>query len=241
MSKSSNKMHKFIHISTDEVFGSLEKNDAAFSEASKYDPSSPYSASKAASDHLVKAWGRTFGLPYIITNCSNNFGPYQFPEKFIPHTIINAIQGNKIPIYGNGRQIRDWLYVEDHISALIEIGLSEEINTLFNIGANCEKENIEVANIICEILDQKMPINASKKSQSYKSQIEFVSDRPGHDKRYAINSSKLINTLSWKAQKSFEENLEKTIEWYINNSNWWQEIIKSKYKLERLGNKAKIL
>ena len=213
---------RFIHISTDEVFGSLDLNDPPFHENSNFRPNSPYSASKAASDHLVRAWFKTYNLPILITNCSNNFGPYQFPEKFIPQTIFNAISGKKIPIYGNGMQIRDWLYVLDHCNAILSVLEKGSIGDTYNIGANNEKTNLEVAQMICNVLDS---INSKNGSNSYSSQIEFVADRPGHDRRYAINSEKIKNELGWKAEESFETALYKTIDWYLTNGLWLKNVL----------------
>lgn len=220
----------FHHISTDEVFGDLPHPDEfpsesdlpKFSEQSNYNPSSPYSASKASSDHLVRAWGKTYGLPFVITNCSNNYGPYQYPEKLIPQTIINALMEKKIPVYGNGTQIRDWLYVDDHACALVNVLYKGERMQTYNIGGNNEMRNIDVVKIICNILDKKNFNN--KKCSSYTDLIEYVNDRPGHDKRYAIDSSKIYNDLNWAPFESFESGLEKTIDWYIDNEWWWKNV-----------------
>ncbi len=222
-----------IHISTDEVFGDLNPSDDPFDENSRYDPSSPYSASKASSDHLARAWIRTYNLPIIISNCSNNYGPFQFPEKLIPHMILNAIEGNNLPIYGDGNQIRDWLYVEDHVEALLFICLNGKQGETYCIGGNNEMRNIDIVNIICDILDSKI----SKKPNnigSFKELISFVKDRPGHDKRYAINNFK-IKDLGWSPDESFKSGISKTIEWYLNNSQWHQEILNKKYSLKRIG------
>ncbi len=202
---------RFLHVSTDEVFGDLDFNDPPFSEHNSYCPSSPYSSSKASSDHLVRAWNRTYGIPTIITNCSNNYGPYQFPEKLIPLTIKNAISNKDLPIYGSGNQIRDWLYVEDHAEALYKVLNDGEINNTYNIGSNNERKNIEVVREICSIIDELKP----KSNGSYSDQIVFVKDRPGHDKRYAINSNKIQNKLGWKPRESFDSGLRKTVEWYL--------------------------
>ena len=212
---------KFIHISTDEVFGSLKKNDL-FNENSNYDPRSPYSASKAASDHLAKAWFNTYNLPTIITNCSNNFGPFQFPEKLIPLIILNALKGEQIPIYGNGENIRDWLYVEDHIDALLLVAQKGKAGERYCIGANNEKNNNFIAKEICYILEQYIPSKIP-----YSNLIKFVKDRPGHDKRYAIDSTKIKNELGWTPKINFNEGLKKTITWYINNKEWCKDIIKN--------------
>ena len=215
------QLSKFIHVSTDEVFGSLQENDSPFTEISPYNPSSPYSASKASSDHLVKSWHKTFNFPSILTNCSNNYGPYQFPEKLIPLIIINSLNGEKLPIYGDGRNIRDWLFVKDHCSALFSILNHGNIGESYNIGGNNEVRNIDIVNKICDILDKIKPKENGKK---YKDQIEFVEDRPGHDYRYAIDSTKIKNDLNWKQQENFESGLLRTVEWYVNNSKWWNDL-----------------
>ena len=244
--KNNKKNFLFHHISTDEVYGSLNDTDL-FTEQSNYDPSSPYSASKASSDHLVRAWHRTYGLPVIITNCSNNYGPYQFPEKLIPLIILNALDRKPLPIYGNGQNIRDWLYVEDHVSALYKIVTKGMIGETYNIGGHNEITNIKIVNTICEILDQLVPLEleknknnddllSSKKfSKSYKNLITFVDDRPGHDFRYAINASKLQNELNWIPKETFKTGIQKTIEWYLNNLDWCKNIEDKNYKRERLG------
>ena len=224
----------FHHISTDEVFGDLGVNEKPFTENSSYCPSSPYAASKASSDHIVRAWHRTYKLPIIISNCSNNYGPYQFPEKFIPHTILNALNGRSIPIYGNGLQIRDWLYVEDHARALLEVLFKGKNGETYNIGGNNEKKNIDVAFKICEILDnlvKKKPSNIKK----FQELIVFVNDRPGHDSRYAINSSKINNQLNWFPKETFDSGILKTVTWYLDNREWWNKILSGEYKLERIG------
>ncbi|MCK8043296.1 dTDP-glucose 4,6-dehydratase [Shewanella sp. 1CM18E] len=214
---------RFHHISTDEVYGDIE-GDGLFSEASRYDPSSPYSASKAASDHLVRAWHRTYGLPVVVSNCSNNYGPFQHKEKLIPQTILNAVQGKPIPIYGNGLQVRDWLYVEDHVKALYCVLVNGAIGQTYNIGGSCEKHNIDVVNAICDLLEELVPSSPnSLKSQSnisgFKELITYVDDRPGHDKRYAIDSTEIQKELGWKPLESFESGLRKTVEWYIAQEN----------------------
>lgn len=236
----------FHHISTDEVYGSLNGTDL-FTEQSNYDPSSPYSASKASSDHLVRAWHRTYGLPVIITNCSNNYGPYQFPEKLIPLIILNALDRKPLPIYGTGENIRDWLYVEDHVSALYTVVTKGVIGETYNIGGHNEITNIKIVNTICEILDQLVPIKLEKNKnngnlhnskqfiKSYKNLITFVDDRPGHDFRYAINAKKLQKELNWIPKESFKTGIKKTIEWYLNNLNWCKNIEDKNYKRERLG------
>lgn len=207
---------RFHHISTDEVYGDLTFNGNPFDEDSLYRPSSPYSASKASSDHLVRAWSRTYNLPTIVTNCSNNFGPFQNPEKLIPTIIINAINGSHIPVYGNGKQVRDWIFVEDHANALYKVAISSKKNITYNIGGSNELSNLDLIYLIFEIMD-KLNITKPNGIENFSSLIKFVEDRPGHDKRYAINSSKILEELSWKPQHSIEAGLEKTIKWYLNN------------------------
>ncbi|MDA8655541.1 dTDP-glucose 4,6-dehydratase [Gammaproteobacteria bacterium] len=217
------KNFRLLHISTDEVFGDLNNKSDLFTEETPYAPSSPYSASKASSDHLVRAWGRTYGLPIIITNCSNNYGPYQYPEKLIPLMIINALNGESLPVYGDGYQIRDWLYVEDHAKALLSVLIEGHIGQTYNIGGHNEISNIEVVKIICQLLEElrpQKPIGINK----YSDLITFVKDRPGHDKRYAIDASKIKDTLGWIPEESFKSGLRKTVRWYIENSNWWQKL-----------------
>ena len=228
------KIFRFHHISTDEVYGDLVETDDLFTEQTPYSPSSPYSASKAASDHLVRAWGRTFGLPIIITNCSNNYGPYHFPEKLIPHVILNAIHGKPIPIYGNGSQIRDWLYVEDHAKALIKVVTEGKIGETYNIGGHNEKTNLEVVSAICELLEELAPDKPSKINK-YQDLITFVKDRPGHDIRYAVDASKIKNELGWIPEETFESGLRKTVQWYLENRKWWGRVLSGAYRLERLG------
>tara|TARA_B110000008_G_scaffold271172_1_gene302290 strand:+ start:930 stop:2018 length:1089 start_codon:yes stop_codon:yes gene_type:complete len=225
---------RFHHISTDEVYGDLAGTNDFFTELTPYSPSSPYSASKAASDHLVRAWGRTFGLPVIITNCSNNYGPYHFPEKLIPHIILNAISGNPLPIYGDGLQIRDWLYVEDHAKALIKVVTEGEIGETYNIGGHNEKTNLEVVETICELLEELAPKKPSN-VKSYRDLITFVRDRPGHDTRYAIDASKIERELGWVPEETFETGLRKTVQWYLDNRQWWERVLSGAYRLERLG------
>ena len=225
---------RFLHVSTDEVYGDLEGTTDFFSEETPYDPSSPYSATKASSDHLVRAWHRTYGLPVLITNCSNNYGPCQFPEKLIPHVILNALEGKNLPIYGDGKQIRDWLYVDDHVSALMRVALDGNVGETYNIGGNNEIQNIEVVKKICIILDEKV----TKKMNGITSFIElitYVKDRPGHDVRYAINANKIQRNLGWKPKEDFESGIRKTVEWYLNNKIWSENIQNGSYKLERLG------
>ncbi len=229
-----NESFRFHHISTDEVFGDLDESDQLFNEFTPYDPSSPYSASKAASDHLVRAWNKTYNIPTLITNCSNNYGPYHFPEKLIPHVILNALNGKKLPIYGNGQQIRDWLYVDDHADALYHVITRGRVGETYNIGGNNEKTNLEVVHSICEILDELVP-NKSNDSNHFKDLITFVPDRPGHDKRYAIDSTKIQKELNWKPSESFDSGLRKTIKWFIENREWWENILSGDYKMHRLG------
>lgn len=209
------KKFKFHHISTDEVYGDLSSDDEMFLEDTPYKPSSPYSASKASSDHLVRAWGRTYELPFVITNCSNNYGPYQNTEKFIPKTIFNALNGQAIPIYGNGEQIRDWLYVEDHVNALLTVMMSGKIGETYNIGGNNQERNIDIAEKICEILSEKTEKIVADKI-NYKDLISFVNDRPGHDKRYAIDTQKISSQLGWQPKETFATGLEKTVAWYFD-------------------------
>lgn len=224
-SKDKQKNFIFHHISTDEVYGDLELSDDAFTESSLYKPSSPYSASKAGSDHLVYSWHRTFNLPTLITNCSNNYGPYHHPEKLIPQTIINCILGKEIPIYGDGSQIRDWLYVGDHISALKVVVSPKNAGKRFNIGGNSEKTNLDVVRFICNEIDVSLNYK-DKKINNHAELIKFVDDRPGHDKRYAINTSKINKEQNWFPKESFESGLKKTIRWYIENQWWWESILK---------------
>lgn len=225
---------RFHHISTDEVYGDLAETDTPFTEETPYSPSSPYSASKAASDHLVRAWGRTYGLPIIITNCSNNYGPYHFPEKLIPHVILNAIHGKLLPIYGDGSQIRDWLYVEDHAKALIRVVTKGEVGQTYNIGGHNEKTNLEVVEAICELLEELTPDKPTG-VENYRDLITFVKDRPGHDTRYAIDSSKIERELGWVPEETFETGLRKTVNWYLMNRGWWERILSGAYKLDRAG------
>jgi len=224
------KIFRFHHISTDEVYGDLEGTDDLFTETTPYAPSSPYSASKASSDHLVRAWERTYGFPTLVTNCSNNYGPYHFPEKLIPLVILNALEGKALPIYGKGDQIRDWLYVEDHARALVIVATKGEVAETYNIGGHNEKQNIEVVKTICKILDKKVP-----KETPYEELITFVTDRPGHDIRYAIDASKIARELDWTPEETFETGLEKTVQWYLDNEAWWSAVQDGTYKRERLG------
>ena len=216
---------RFHHVSTDEVYGDLGDENGYFYETTPYSPSSPYSASKAGSDHLVRAWNRTYGLPTVITNCSNNYGPYHFPEKLIPLTIIKCLNFEPIPIYGEGKQIRDWLYVEDHAEALTTTILRGKVGETYNIGGHNEKQNIDVVNSICDILDNIKPIHKSN-LKSYKALKTFVADRAGHDYRYAIDATKIKDELGWVPKESFESGLSKTVSWYLDNKDWWQKILK---------------
>jgi dTDP-glucose 4,6-dehydratase len=222
---------RFHHISTDEVFGTLGPT-GQFSEDSPYAPNSPYSASKAGSDHLVRAWFHTYGFPALITNCSNNYGPFHFPEKLIPLTIVRGLKGQTIPVYGNGKNIRDWLYVEDHARALIQVIRLGRIGEVYNIGANEERRNIEVVQGICTLLDEILPRSHFRPHGEL---IQFVTDRPGHDARYAIDATKIRTELGWAPNESFESGLEKTIRWYIENRSWWERILSGVYRTERLG------
>lgn len=223
---------RFHHISTDEVYGDLEGTTELFTEKTSYAPSSPYSASKASSDHLVRAWHRTYGLPVIMTNCSNNYGPYHFPEKLIPLVILNALDAKSLPVYGNGQQIRDWLFVEDHARALYKVVTEGVVGETYNIGGHNEKQNIEVVRMICKILDELKP---QVGGQLYESLITFVKDRPGHDLRYAIDATKIKNDLGWIPTETFETGIRKTVEWYLNNLEWCRRVQDGSYQRERLG------
>ena len=231
INKTNNDNFRFLHVSTDEVYGSLG-DDGKFLETTPYDPSSPYSASKAGSDHLVRAWNRTFGLPTLITNCSNNYGSYQFPEKLVPLMIINCLQGNPLPVYGKGENVRDWLFVGDHCDAIHTVLAKGEMGETYNIGGNNEIKNIDVVTIICSLLDE---ISPQKNGSSYSDLITFVKDRPGHDFRYAIDAGKIQNDLGWSPNESFETGIRKTIHWYLDNQNWWKAIQDNNYRQERLG------
>ena len=219
---------RFLHVSTDEVYGSLGE-EGLFSEETPYDPSSPYSASKASSDHLAKAWQRTYGLPIVVSNCSNNYGPYHFPEKLIPLTILNALAGERLPVYGKGENVRDWLYVDDHARALDIIVERGRLGETYNVGGGNERRNIDVVRRICEVLDRLRPANRPREEL-----IDFVTDRPGHDARYAIDANKLENELGWRAQETFDTGIEKTVQWYLDNEWWWQPL-RQRYAGERLG------
>jgi dTDP-glucose 4,6-dehydratase len=223
---------RFHHISTDEVYGDLEGTTDLFKETTSYAPSSPYSASKASSDHLVRAWHRTYGLPVIVTNCSNNYGPYHFPEKLIPLVILNALDAKPLPVYGNGQQIRDWLFVEDHARALYKVVTEGVVGETYNVGGHNEKQNIEVVKTICKILDELKP---QANGQAYESLITFVKDRPGHDLRYAIDATKIQNELGWTPAETFETGIRKTVEWYLNNLDWCHRVQDGSYQRERLG------
>ena len=225
---------RFHHISTDEVYGDLKPSDPAFNEENPYKPSSPYSASKASSDHLVRAWHRTYGLPTIITNCSNNYGPFHFPEKLIPLMIINALNGKPLPIYGEGDQIRDWLYVEDHARALYRVLKKGGIGETYNIGGGNEVTNLEVVLKICDTLEQ-LTASKPKNVKKYKELITYVEDRPGHDFRYAIDASKINTELGWSPEESFDSGIFRTVKWYLNNKTWYQNILDGTYQLQRLG------
>ena len=225
---------RFHHISTDEVYGDLEGTDDLFTETTPYAPSSPYSASKASSDHLVRAWLRTYGLPTIVTNCSNNYGPFHFPEKLIPLMILNALEGKKLPVYGNGMQIRDWLFVEDHARALYKVVTEGVVGETYNIGGHNEKANIEVVRTICSLLEELVP-NKPTSVAKYEDLITYVTDRPGHDVRYAIDAAKIGKELGWVPQETFESGIRKTVEWYLNNKKWWSRVLDGSYNFERLG------
>jgi dTDP-glucose 4,6-dehydratase len=231
---------RFHNVSTDEVYGDLPHPDDVagklplFTETTPYAPSSPYSASKASSDHLVRSWLRTYGLPTIVTNCSNNYGPYHFPEKLVPHIILNALSGKSLPVYGNGSQIRDWLYVEDHARALVKVATEGMVGETYNIGGHNEKRNIEVVHILCDLLEELVPSKPEGINQ-YRDLIAFVTDRPGHDVRYAIDASKIARELDWKPEETFETGMRKTVQWYLENQGWWKRVLNGRYQLDRLG------
>mgnify|MGYP001068361465 CR=1 FL=1 len=222
---------RFLHVSTDEVYGSLEPNVPGFSETTTYDPHSPYSASKAASDHLARAWKDTYGLPVLITNCSNNYGPYQFPEKLIPIVILKCLRGEPIPVYGNGENIRDWLYVADHADALYEVLIKGRVGETYNIGGNNERKNIDLVRETCCILDELSP-----GTHPYEQLITFVTDRPGHDLRYAIDATKIRDELGWEPKEDFHSGFRKTVQWYLGNQDWCKRILSDEYQIKRLGN-----
>lgn len=226
---------RFHHISTDEVYGDLDGMVDLFTETTPYAPSSPYSASKAASDHLVRAWHRTYGLPVLITNCSNNYGPYHFPEKLIPHMILNALQGKPLPVYGNGLQVRDWLYVEDHARALVTVVTQGLIGETYNIGGHNEQKNLYVVQTLCALLEELAPERKPAGLHHYRDLIAFVKDRPGHDARYAIDARKIERELGWRPQETFESGLRKTVQWYLDAPQWWQRVLSGAYCLERIG------
>ena len=232
LSQADKSKFRFHHISTDEVFGDLGSTTELFTESSSYAPSSPYSASKAASDHLVRAWGRTFDLPVIITNCSNNYGPYQFPEKLIPHVILNALKGLPLPLYGDGTQIRDWLYVDDHARALLEVIINGKVGETYNIGGHNEMTNLEVVELICDLLEEFVPVKPSGISK-YRDQIVYVKDRPGHDLRYAVDASKIQRDLGWVPDESFNSGLRKTVLWYVENDTWLSRVQSGEYQEDR--------
>ncbi|HDL7644255.1 TPA: dTDP-glucose 4,6-dehydratase [Yersinia enterocolitica] len=228
------KSFRFHHISTDEVYGDLHGTSDLFTETTPYAPSSPYSASKAASDHLVRAWHRTYGFPTLVTNCSNNYGPYHFPEKLIPLVILNAIAGKPLPVYGDGAQIRDWLYVEDHARALYKVVTTGYVGAIYNIGGHNERKNIDVVKTICKILDELIE-NKPSGVNKFEDLITYVKDRPGHDMRYAIDASKIERELGWKPEETFESGIFKTVQWYLNNEQWWRHVQDGSYAGERLG------
>lgn len=228
------KKFRFHHVSTDEVFGDLEGTSDLFTEKTPYAPSSPYAASKASSDHLVSAWARTYDLPCIVTNCSNNYGPYHFPEKLIPHVILNALMGKPLPVYGNGLQVRDWLYVDDHARALVKVATEAAVGSNYNIGGHNEKSNIEVVETICDLLEEMAPKKPAG-VQNYRDLIKFVKDRPGHDTRYAIDASRIESELGWVPLESFNSGLRKTVQWYLGNPEWWGRVLSGDYRLERIG------
>lgn len=228
---------RFHHISTDEVYGDLHSMDDFFTETTPYAPSSPYSASKASSDHLVRAWQRTYGLPTLVTNCSNNYGPYHFPEKLIPLMILNAIAGKPLPVYGDGQQIRDWLYVEDHARALYLVATEGTPGETWNIGGHNERKNLDVVTTICDLLEELVPVKPQG-IQQYRDLITRVPDRPGHDLRYAIDASKIERELGWAPQETFESGIRKTVEWYLANEGWWKQVLDGSYQGERLGLKG---
>lgn len=244
LDKSAQDSFRFHHISTDEVYGDLGP-EGLFTETTSYEPSSPYSASKASSDHLVRAWQRTYGLPTLVTNCSNNYGPYHFPEKLIPLMILNALAGKPLPVYGDGSQIRDWLYVEDHARALVKVVTEGKVGETYNIGGHNERKNIDVVKTICATLEQLVPENPFSKaggnSGGFESLITYVADRPGHDVRYAIDASKIERELGWTPAETFESGIHKTVKWYLDNRQWWQRIQDGSYQGERLGMLAKEL
>ena len=235
LDESAKACFRFHHISTDEVYGDLHGTEDLFLESTPYAPSSPYSASKAASDHLVRAWQRTYGLPTLVTNCSNNYGPYHFPEKLVPHIILNALHGKALPVYGDGQQIRDWLFVEDHARALVEVVTKGEVGETYNIGGHNEQRNLTVVHTICDLLEELTPGRKPQGLTGYRDLITFVKDRPGHDARYAIDAGKVERELGWRPLETFESGMRKTVQWYLENEAWWQRVLSGAYKLERIG------
>ncbi len=230
------EIFRFHHVSTDEVYGDLGRGTrGSFTEQTPYAPSSPYAASKAAGDHLVRAWHRTFGLPALITSSSNNYGPYQFPEKLIPHTILNALSGKPIPVYGDGHQVRDWLYVEDHAQALVRVMTNGRVGETYNIGGHNQQLNVTVVQAVCGFLEELAPQRKSTGLAAYRDLITFVTDRPGHDSRYATDAGKIERELGWRPRETFESGLRKTVRWYLDNELWWQHILSGEYQLVRLG------
>lgn len=227
---------RFHHISTDEVYGSLGE-EGLFTEENRYEPNSPYSASKASSDHLVRSWKETYGFPALITNCSNNYGPYHFPEKLIPLVILNALAGKPLPVYGEGNQVRDWLYVDDHARALVHVAIEGVLGETYNIGGHNEKQNIEVVKTLCKLLEELAP-NKPEGVDCYESLITYVADRPGHDIRYAIDASKIQRELGWVPEETFETGMRKTVQWYLDNETWWQHVLDGSYQGQRLGLEA---
>jgi dTDP-glucose 4,6-dehydratase len=221
---------RFVHVSTDEVYGTLGPDEPAFTETHRYAPNSPYAASKAAADHLARAWHRTYGLPVMITNCSNNYGPYQFPEKLIPLMLINALEGEKLPVYGDGQQRRDWLFVSDHCRAVERVLEAGEPGRVYNIGGNAEMANLDVVHLLCDLLDERVPGERLRREL-----IEYVTDRPGHDRRYAIDATRIRDELGWEPSVDFAEGLARTVDWYLENRDWWQRIRDGRYRSERLG------
>jgi dTDP-glucose 4,6-dehydratase len=228
-------------VSTDEVYGSLGAGDPPFTESCKYDPRSPYSATKAASDHLIRSWHHTYGVPAIVTHCSNNYGPFQFPEKLIPVTILNAIAGEPIPIYGRGENVRDWIYVEDHVAALLCVAQAGRIGQTYDIGGNAEIRNLDIVTAICGILDELLPADQNRQRKrhatisQYEQLIEFVPDRPGHDLRYSIDMTKIRSELGWTPRECISSGLRKTVAWYLENRSWWQRVLSGEYRMQRLG------
>jgi len=221
---------RFVHVSTDEVYGTLSPGDPAFTETHRYAPNSPYAASKAAADHLARAWHRTYGLPVMITNCSNNYGPFQFPEKLIPLMLINALEGEKLPVYGDGQQRRDWLFVNDHCRAIARVLEAGEPGRVYNVGGNAEMANLDVVHLLCDLLDERVPEKRPRREL-----IEYVTDRPGHDRRYAIDASRIRDELGWEPTVDFAQGLAQTVDWYLANRDWWQRIRDGRYRSERLG------